>query len=137
MSSTYLDWAERNFRLNKLDMKKHKLLRADCLDWLKQTGDEKQPQQFDLIFLDPPTFSNSKRMQDVLDVQRDHVMLIGQAMKLLTTSGTLVFSTNFRKFKLDEQALSQFSVENVTRQSLPEDFSRKQIHQCWHIRHLE
>lgn len=137
MSATYLDWAERNFRNNKLDMKKHKLLRDDCLVWLARHANEQQSQQFDLIFLDPPTFSNSKRMQDVLDVQRDHVALIRQAMKLLCQNGTLIFSTNYRRFRLDEPALAEFAVENVTKQSLPEDFSRRQIHQCWHIQHQQ
>ena len=129
MSNTYLDWAHRNFELNSLSASKHKLLRADCLKWL-----EEDSQSFDVIFLDPPTFSNSKKMESVLDIQRDHPELIRQAMAKLNPEGTLVFSNNFRKFKLDELTSRQFSCENITPQTLDMDFERNpRIHNVWLI----
>jgi 23S rRNA (guanine2445-N2)-methyltransferase / 23S rRNA (guanine2069-N7)-methyltransferase len=129
MSNTYLDWAQRNFELNSLSPSKHQLLRADCLKWL-----EEDSQTFDVIFLDPPTFSNSKKMESVLDVQRDHPELIRQAMAKLNPEGTLVFSNNFRKFKLDELISRQFSCENITAQTLDNDFERNpRIHNVWLI----
>ena len=129
MSNTYLDWAQRNFELNSLSPSKHQLLRADCLKWL-----EEDSQTFDVIFLDPPTFSNSKKMESVLDVQRDHPELIRQAMAKLNPEGTLVFSNNFRKFKLDELISRQFSCENITAQTLDSDFERNpRIHNVWLI----
>ena len=129
MSNTYLDWAQRNFELNSLSSIKHQLLRADCLKWL-----EEDSQSFDVIFLDPPTFSNSKKMESVLDVQRDHPELIRQAMTKLNPEGILVFSNNFRKFKLDELISRQFSCENITQQTLDNDFERNpRIHNVWII----
>jgi 23S rRNA (guanine2445-N2)-methyltransferase / 23S rRNA (guanine2069-N7)-methyltransferase len=130
MSNTYLDWAQRNFELNSLSSAKHQVLRADCLKWLEQEGDK----SFDVIFLDPPTFSNSKKMESVLDVQRDHPELIRQAVTKLNPGGTLVFSNNFRKFKLDELISRQFSCENITQQTLDNDFERNpRIHNVWII----
>ena len=129
MSNTYLDWAQRNFELNSLSSSKHQLLRADCLKWL-----EEDSQTFDVIFLDPPTFSNSKKMESVLDVQRDHPELIRQAMAKLNPEGILVFSNNFRKFKLDELTSRQFNCENITQQTLDTDFERNpRIHNVWLI----
>ena len=129
MSNTYLDWAQRNFDLNSLSKTKHQLLRADCLKWL-----EEDSQTFDVIFLDPPTFSNSKKMASVLDIQRDHPELIRQAMAKLNPEGTLVFSNNFRKFKLDELISRQFNCENITTQTLDMDFERNpRIHNVWLI----
>ena len=129
MSNTYLDWAQRNFELNSLSASKHQLLRADCLKWL-----EEDSQTFDVIFLDPPTFSNSKKMESILDIQRDHSELIRQAMAKLNPEGTLVFSNNFRKFKLDELTSRQFNCENITQQTLDSDFERNpRIHNVWLI----
>ena len=134
MSNTYLDWADRNFTHNGLEHKRHLLKRADCLEWLSKQAlipDEK----YDLIFLDPPSFSNSKRMEEILDIQRDHVRLIEQSMRVLAEDGLLIFSTNLRKFKMDEEALSQFDLEDYTAHSLDPDFQRNaRIHQCWKIR---
>ena len=129
MSNTYLDWAQRNFDLNKLSAKSHHLLRADCLKWL-ETDSEK----YDVIFLDPPTFSNSKKMDVVLDVQRDHGDLIRNSMAKLADDGVLIFSNNFRKFKMDELTLRQFDCENITPQTLDIDFERNpRIHNVWKI----
>ncbi|UTF60475.1 bifunctional 23S rRNA (guanine(2069)-N(7))-methyltransferase RlmK/23S rRNA (guanine(2445)-N(2))-methyltransferase RlmL [Gilvimarinus sp. DA14] len=132
MSQTYLNWARKNLALNGLSESKNRLEQADCLQWLQQP----HTQKFDMIMLDPPSFSNSKRMADVLDVQRDHVFLLQKAMALLETDGVLYFSNNLRSFKLDEQALEAFDIKNITRETIPEDFVRNQkIHHCWEVRH--
>ena len=129
MSNTYLDWAGRNFELNSMSASKHQLLRADCLKWLEEEGE-----LFDVIFLDPPTFSNSKKMDSVLDIQRDHGDMIRNAMAKLAPNGVLIFSNNFRKFKMDELTLRQFDCENITPQTLDMDFERNpRIHNVWRI----
>ena len=89
---------------------------------------------FDLIFLDPPTFSNSKRMEDSFDLQRDHVALIGEAVRLLEPRGILIFSNNNRRFRLDVEALGDLVITDVTKETIPKDFARNpRIHQCWRI----
>ncbi len=131
MSRTYLDWAQRNLALNGISGPHHEILRADCLTWLDQARE-----RFDLIFLDPPTFSNSKRMEENFDVQRDHVALIMKAMGLLAEGGILIFSSNFRRFKMDREALETLHVQDITRQTLSKDFERNpRIHHCWRIEH--
>jgi len=130
MSRTYLDWAERNFSLNGLDATRHQLLRADVVRWL----DEPCTDRFGLIFLDPPTFSRSKRMEGALDTQRDHVTLIRKTVELLAPDGVLIFSTNYQRFKLDREALADLNVEDITRRTIPKDFERNpKIHQCFQI----
>ncbi|HLD14374.1 MAG TPA: bifunctional 23S rRNA (guanine(2069)-N(7))-methyltransferase RlmK/23S rRNA (guanine(2445)-N(2))-methyltransferase RlmL, partial [Burkholderiales bacterium] len=130
MSWTYLDWAQRNLELNGIQSPKHELVQADVLKWLKEPRDQK----YDLIFLDPPTFSRSKRMDDTLDIQRDHVGLIRDTVALLAPGGMLIFSTNLRKFKLDREALADLKVEDITRRTIPPDFERNpRIHQCFRI----
>ena len=129
MSKTYLDWAQRNLKLNDLDIASNRLIQADCREWLVHSDD-----QFDVIFLDPPTFSNSKRMEGTLDVQRDHVELINLAMGHLSPDGLLLFSTNRRRFKLDGEALASLQVEEITGKTVPEDFKRSKPHRCWRIR---
>lgn len=131
MSNTYLDWAKRNFDLNGIQGD-HKLVRADCLQWLEQQSKNPQKPQFDLIFLDPPTFSNSKKMADVFDVQTQHVDLLNQASRLLAPGGTLYFSTNFRRFRLDHEALAHLKIEDISASTIDADFARDQkIHYCW------
>ena len=130
MSNTYLDWAQRNFDLNSLRSSKHQLLRADCLKWLEIEGE-----LYDVILLDPPTFSNSKKMDSVLDIQRDHGDLIRSSMAKLVPGGTLIFSNNFRKFKMDELTVRQFDCQNITPQTLDLDFARNpRIHNVWKIK---
>jgi 23S rRNA (guanine2445-N2)-methyltransferase / 23S rRNA (guanine2069-N7)-methyltransferase len=136
LSNRYLDWAAENFRLNGLDPARHRLVRADCREWLRgagaQSGSEATP--FDLIFLDPPTFSNSKRMQGVLDVQRDHPEMIAQCLRRLTSGGLLVFSTNAQRFRLDPAVAERAQVQDVSAQTLPFDFERhRSIHRCFEI----
>ncbi|MEP6547100.1 MAG: bifunctional 23S rRNA (guanine(2069)-N(7))-methyltransferase RlmK/23S rRNA (guanine(2445)-N(2))-methyltransferase RlmL [Gammaproteobacteria bacterium] len=133
LSNTYLDWAHENLLLNGFGDTKHELYRADCLQWLED--EESKGPRFDLIFVDPPTFSNSKRMEGVLDVQRDHVGMIRRSLKLLRPAGRLVFSTNYSRFKLDEQALEDLVIEDISAQTIPKDFERHtRIHRCFVIR---
>lgn len=137
MSKTYLEWARRNMSLNRFEDDAHQFVQANCLEWLEQGGVYKR-QSFDLIFLDPPTFSSSKRMSDTFDVQRDHTHLIELAMALLASQGTLVFSNNFRKFKLDPALEQRFEIENISAKTLPRDYKRNpKIHNCWRIRHRQ
>lgn len=132
LSNTYLDWAHENLVLNGLAGPQHELYRADCLQWLEEQAS--QGPRFDLIFLDPPTFSNSKRMEGVLDVQRDHVGMIRRSLTLLRPTGRLVFSTNYTRFKLESQALEDLSVEDISAQTIPKDFERNsRIHRCFVI----
>ncbi len=129
MSNTYLNWAEQNLLLNDIEGKQHKLVQADCLQWL-----EKCDRQFDLIFVDPPTFSNSKRMEDSWDVQRDHIKLMTNLKRILRPNGTIVFSNNKRGFKMDFAKLEELglSAVEISHKTLPLDFERnKQIHNCW------
>jgi 23S rRNA (guanine2445-N2)-methyltransferase / 23S rRNA (guanine2069-N7)-methyltransferase len=134
MSATYLAWAEENFALNGFrhdPYQRYRFIQADVLEWLARCRE-----RYDLIFLDPPTFSNSKRMQDTFDVQRDHADLLRDAMRVLNHDGILVFSNNFRRFQLDPEVSTQYTVQDYRMQSLPVDFQRDpKIHGCWLIRH--
>jgi 23S rRNA (guanine2445-N2)-methyltransferase / 23S rRNA (guanine2069-N7)-methyltransferase len=133
LSNTYLDWAHENLLLNGFRSNAHELYRADCLEWLMDQ--EAGGPRFDLIFVDPPTFSNSKRMDGVLDVQRDHVGMITRSAKLLRPGGRLVFSTNYSRFKLDADALSDFAVEDIGAATIPKDFERHaRIHSAYSLR---
>lgn len=143
LSNTYLNWAKDNFRLNHETISKHDFIQADCLTWMAEQSAEQNNEPrascWDLIFLDPPTFSNSKRMQDSFDVQRDHMKLIADAKALLAENGLLIFSTNKRKFKLDHEALAELDLkaEDKSKWSVPQDFARNpNIHQCWFITHV-
>lgn len=132
MSNTYLQWAEKNLASNGLSTEKHRLHRADCRQWLSECD-----KQYDLILLDPPTFSNSKKMEGVLDVQRDHAELIQACMHLLAEDGLLIFSNNHRGFQIDPGLSEHYAVDDRTRWSLDPDFQQraKPIHQCWFINH--
>jgi len=130
MSKTYLSWAKRNLTLNHCDGPKHKLIKADCLEWIAACKD-----RYDLIYLDPPTFSNSKRMNTTFDIQRDHVQLLTRTLHLLSPEGVLIFACNRRKFKLDQKALSEWDVKDITRATIPRDFNRNQhIHKAFEIK---
>jgi 23S rRNA G2069 N7-methylase RlmK/C1962 C5-methylase RlmI len=128
LSHTYLDWARDNLALNGLAGPAHRLVREDVMVFLRQTRPG-----FDLAVLDPPTFSNSKKMQDVLDLQRDHVPLINATLALLRPGGVLYFSTGARHFKLDPGRLRAAGVEDVTEQTMPEDFRGRRPHRCWRL----
>ncbi|USR41276.1 bifunctional 23S rRNA (guanine(2069)-N(7))-methyltransferase RlmK/23S rRNA (guanine(2445)-N(2))-methyltransferase RlmL [Ectopseudomonas hydrolytica] len=128
LSKTYLDWARRNLSLNGFS-DKHRLEQGDVMAWL---GDDRG--EYDLIFIDPPTFSNSKRMEGVFDVQRDHVQLLDLAMARLARGGVLYFSNNFRKFQLDESLVARYQVEEISAQTLDPDFARNpKIHRAWRL----
>lgn len=131
LSHTYLDWARRNLASNGFgDEARHRLIQADVLEWLEQPGD-----RYDLIFLDPPTVSRSKRMASAFDVQRDHVALIRATLLKLAPQGLLIFSTNFRRFRLDAAGLEDVAITDVTAATIPKDFARDpRIHQCFEIR---
>lgn len=131
MSRTYLEWAERNLRLNGLTGRAHRLMLADVLGWLRESTE-----QFDLIFIDPPTFSNSKRMEDAFDVQRDHIRLMTDLKRLLRKGGTIMFSNNKRGFRMDHDGLAALGLkaQEISQKTLSQDFARnRQIHNCWLI----
>jgi 23S rRNA G2445 N2-methylase RlmL len=133
MSNTYLEWAKENMKLNGQVGRQHQYIQADCLQWLAKANGS-----YDLIFIDPPTFSNSKRMEQSFDVQRDHVTLMRDLKRLLSAEGTIVFSNNKRHFKMDLDALQEIGLtaKNISDKTLPLDFARnKHIHNCWVISH--
>lgn len=130
LSSTYLEWAKENFKLNQIRLSDHSFIQADCLQWMKDCREK-----FDVIFLDPPSFSNSKRMETTLDIQRDQEMLVDLAMKRLVSDGILYFSNNLNKFKLSQKISEKYQVVDITTKTLDEDFKRsKHIHHCYKIK---
>ena len=135
LSQNYLDWGKQNFVLNGLDVSRNKyqFVAADIFEWIKDNTE-----QYDIIFIDPPTFSNSKKFQGTFDVQRDHAALINRAMNRLTSDGVLYFSNNFTRFELDEQLSQRYDVTNITHQTIGFDFNiKKPIHQSFEIRHRQ
>ena len=140
MSRTYLEWAQRNLARNiggstqsAAARVQHEFVQADCLDWLRE--DSRARERYELIFLDPPTFSNSKRMQGVLDIERDHPALIDACMRLLEPGGLLVFSTNAQRFRLDPSLAERYAMTDTSAATLPRDFERNpRIHRCFEIR---
>lgn len=133
LSNTYIEWAKQNFKLNNIQLREHNFVQADCLQWLRNCR-----VQFDVIFLDPPSFSNSKRMDTTLDIQRDQEALVNLAMKLLVPNGVLYFSNNFKKFKLSPAISEKYDVLDITKQTLDEDFKHsKNIHHCYTIKFSE
>ncbi|WP_305815446.1 bifunctional 23S rRNA (guanine(2069)-N(7))-methyltransferase RlmK/23S rRNA (guanine(2445)-N(2))-methyltransferase RlmL [Photobacterium leiognathi] len=135
MSNTYLRWAQENMELNNQVGSQHEFIQADCLQWLQEVDDT-----FDLIFIDPPTFSNSKRMKQSFDIQRDHIMLMENLKRMLRPEGKIVFSNNKRHFKMDLDKLNELGLhaKNISDKTLPMDFAKnKQIHNCWIITHKE
>jgi 23S rRNA (guanine2445-N2)-methyltransferase / 23S rRNA (guanine2069-N7)-methyltransferase len=135
MSKTYLAWAQQNMDLNTQESDNY-FIHADCMKWLDDTVNQSPlDNTYDIIFLDPPTFSNSKRMEENLSIQEDHADLILNAAELLSNDGVLYFSTNFRHFKLDYDILSDLKVKDISAKSIPDDFSRNpRIHYCWEIK---
>ncbi|HKQ24936.1 MAG TPA: class I SAM-dependent methyltransferase [Burkholderiales bacterium] len=131
LSNSYLDWARRNFELNGMDAGRHRLIRADARRFVRDEA--AAGQRYDLIVLDPPSFSNSKRMEGVLAVQRDHVALIHECIELLAREGELLFATNLRSFRLDAAALTGLKIAEISSQTVPPDFRNRKIHKCWRI----
>jgi len=130
LSANYLDWARKNLALNGFAELRHHLVAADCVSWLRDCTDH-----FDLIFLDPPTFSNTKKENRVFDIQRDHRELLHLSMLRLAQGGVLLFSTNFRRFVLDEKLLEEYDVKDISAATIPQDFQRNtKVHHCWEFR---
>lgn len=120
-------------KLNRFSGSEHRFVQANCIEWIKEQRSDSRA-RYDLIFLDPPTFSTSKRMDKTFDVQRDHVELLRDTARLLSPDGVLVFSNNFQKFKMDYDALAELDIRDITKQTIPEDFARHpKIHSCWLI----
>ncbi|WP_119396487.1 bifunctional 23S rRNA (guanine(2069)-N(7))-methyltransferase RlmK/23S rRNA (guanine(2445)-N(2))-methyltransferase RlmL [Salinibius halmophilus] len=131
LSNTYLNWAKDNFARNDLRTNRHRFIQADVLQWLADLPDSVK---YDLIFVDPPTFSNSKRMDHVFDVQRDHGDMLYKLSEHVKSNGQIIFSNNYRRFKLDETLSEIFNIEDISAWSIPFDFKRNQkIHQCWRL----
>lgn len=134
MSNTYTSWGEKNFHLNNLSRENNPIIRADCLKFL---DDEiKTGFKYDLIILDPPTISRSKKMDQLFDIQVDYILLIKKSLKLLEKEGTVFFSTNSRKFKFDTTLFPHCSIQEITHKTLPIDFKKTNIHCCWKITSL-
>ncbi len=132
LSRTYLDWGKRNFIENGVNPEKHQFIKANCVEWLKS-----ETQTYDLIFLDPPTFSNSKSMTEHFDIQADHTALIELCVKRLKQGGVLFFSNNFKKFKMQVEATDELAVKEITKQTLTPDFQRNPLHRLWMINRLD
>ncbi len=131
MSQTYLRWAQDNFELNQIDVNSHSFINENVIEWLRRN--EGAP-AFDIIFLDPPTFSNSKKMSDSFDVERDQDFLVESCMSMLNPNGVLYFSNNKRKFKISANIQAKFKVKDITEESIPQDFHDKKIHTCFEIK---
>jgi len=130
LSKTYLDWAKRNMQLNGYtDPGKYKFIHADVLQYLQTVSKN----SFDVIILDPPTFSNSKRMKDILDIQRDHVTLINDCLRILNPGGKIYFSTNYKKFILDKESINSSMISDITKQTTPFDFAGRINRVCYLI----
>lgn len=130
LSKTYLKWATENMELNGLyDSRKHQYVHEDVKQWLPSLPRN----YFDLVVMDPPTFSNSKRMEDFLDIQRDHPELINQVLVCMNPGGILFFSTNFSRFQMQTEALKECSVKDITRATTPFDFQGKLNRYCFQI----
>ncbi|MDA9793151.1 class I SAM-dependent methyltransferase [Bacteriovoracaceae bacterium] len=129
LSNTYLNWGRENFSLNDINPSKHQFIKMDCIKYLKECRSK-----FDIIFIDPPSFSNSKSVDGTFDVQRDHTTLINIAMNLIRPNGSVYFSNNFRNFKLAPELESNFQVQDITARSIPNDFRDKKIHKCFEIK---
>jgi len=132
MSQTYLSWAQENFKLNQIPSEGHDFVNMNALEFLhKMQG---QP-RFDVIFLDPPTFSNSKKMEEAFEVEKDQDFLVEKAMSMLRPEGVLYFSNNKRKFKMSENILQKYQIKDITKESIPQDFHDMKIHHCFEIKH--
>lgn len=128
LSNTYTDWARENFLLNSLPLVNNIILREDCLKFL-----EKERNLYDLIVIDPPTVSRSKKMDQMFDVQKDYPFLIFKALALLSPEGTIIFSTNSRDFDFDEGLFTGCMIVDISKKTIPIDFHNQKIHRCWKI----
>jgi 23S rRNA (cytosine1962-C5)-methyltransferase len=132
LSATYQEWARKNFENNNIPVSAHNFITQSALEYL-----EKASQRFDIIILDPPTFSNSKKMDEDFEVEKDQMFLIKHCLRLLAPDGVLYFSNNKRRFKLDPEAGSLGKIQDITPRTIPEDFRDQKIHHCFKITHLD
>jgi 23S rRNA (guanine2445-N2)-methyltransferase / 23S rRNA (guanine2069-N7)-methyltransferase len=132
LSNTYLDWAKENLQLNGLPFAAHKFVRSDALEFLQHHA-QQNGRPFDLAIVDPPTFSNSKKFEGVWDVQREHAALLNLLLTRMSPGGVVYFSTNLRRFKLDEEQISPAKIVEITHKTIPPDFRNKRIHRCWRM----
>lgn len=133
LSNTYTDWGIENFRLNGISLKNHEVIRADCLKFLDQ--EIRKGLYYDVIIVDPPTISRSKKMNQMFDIQIDYVNLLTKSLMLLAKGGVLFFSTNSRKFNFDESHFPMMDIQNISKKTVPIDFHDPKIHRCWKISH--
>lgn len=131
MSNTYTDWSRDNFLLNHLSLKTNEIIRADCMKFLQE--EVKTGSKYDLIVIDPPTISRSKKMDEMFDIQEDYIFLIKNALKLLTYKGVIYFSTNSRKFNFDEKLFPGCKIIDISQKTIPFDFHNQKIHYAWTI----
>lgn len=136
LSNTYTAWGRDNFLLNGVALDNHAILREDCLRFLEERGEREGDKRYDIIVIDPPTLSRSKKMKEMFDVQRDYAGLIKRALLLLKPGGMILFSTNFRKFVFDESLFSECGCEirEISERTIPLDFHNKKIHRCWVVK---
>lgn len=131
LSNTYTAWSQNNFTLNSIPAKNHQIIRADCLKFLEEEVRSKN--RYDVIVIDPPTISRSKKMEKMFDVQRDYAFLIANALKLLSKEGVIIFSTNSRRFVFDQTLFPDCSIQDISEKTIPLDFHQKKIHRCWKL----
>lgn len=131
MSNTYTEWGKSNFELNNIPLKNHQIIRADCLKFLDEEIHSKKT--YDIIIIDPPTISRSKKMEQLFDIQKDYISLLLKAMKLLSSDGVIFFSTNSRKFELDKTLFPEFRIIEITDKTIPIDFRDSKIHRVWKL----
>lgn len=131
LSNTYTDWGRDNFILNSISLKNNEIVRADCMKWMDE--EIRSRAVYDIIVIDPPTISRSKKMDQMFDIQMEYSYLIAKALKLLSPAGVIFFSTNSRKFKFDESLFGSCSIQEISDKTIPIDFHNKKIHRCWKI----
>jgi len=129
LSNTYLNWAKENFKVNGFDPERHQFIKTDVKEWIKNDPEE----LFDLVILDPPTVSRSKMSKSKFDIQPDHPELIHHVLKHMSKGGILYFSTNFRDFQFQSKRIQASSIQDISFETIPDDFRNKKIHYCWKI----
>ena len=132
LSRNYLDWAQKNMHLNQLESSQHRFVAEDTIEFLQNTA-RNSDRRFDLAVVDPPTFSNSKKTTRDWDVQQQHAELLRLTRLVMRPQGVVYFSTNFRRFKLDVAGLTGYRIQEISKQTIPEDFRNKRIHRCWRL----
>lgn len=131
MSNTYISWGKDNFVLNSIPLRNHAFVREDCLKFLDE--EMRSGEKYDVIIIDPPTLSRSKKMDDMFDIQNDYPTLIKKALKLLSKEGVIFFSTNSRKFSFENKLFPTYKIVDITAKTIPQDFHNMKIHRCWKI----